>query len=174
MCSTDNDARLCWTMFWCKNCLIKRKAPLWNTYKTTFILVDNSGVLTHFALHLYSITDRKLSTGLQEDVVSYTGRRLLEMEQQEAAAQPLGKVEDKTETEEDGGDERWKRGETEKYSPESYQFRWEESDVRPAHPNNLKPRGVLKQDLSWKCLVKLFLNCILVTYSDKVLFSVQP
>ncbi|KAM4539024.1 cyclic AMP-dependent transcription factor ATF-6 beta isoform 1-T1 [Odontesthes bonariensis] len=76
-----------------------------------------------FSFGPVSITDRKLSTGLQEDVVSYTGRRLLEIEQQEAAAQPHGKVEDKTETEEDGGDERWKRGETEKYSPESYQFR---------------------------------------------------
>lgn len=66
-----------------------------------------------------SITDRKLSD-LQEGVVSYTGRRLLEMEQQhqqqqqEAAAPPPSRVEDRTETEEEGGDE----------APESYQFRW--------------------------------------------------
>lgn len=69
---------------------------------------------------LCSITDKRLSTGLQESVVSYTGRRLLEIEQQQqrqqAAAQPPSRVEDKTETEEDGA-------EAEKYAPESYQFR---------------------------------------------------
>lgn len=70
----------------------------------------------------HSITDRKLATGLHEDVVSFTGRRLLEIEQRQQAAPPTNKVEDKTETEEDGGDERWKRAE-EKYAAESYQFR---------------------------------------------------
>lgn len=71
----------------------------------------------------HSITDRKLATGLQEDVVSFTGRRLLEIEQrQQEAAPSTNKVEDKTETEEDVGDERWKRAE-EKYAAESYQFR---------------------------------------------------
>uniref|UniRef100_A0A3B3TU14 Activating transcription factor 6 beta n=1 Tax=Poecilia latipinna TaxID=48699 RepID=A0A3B3TU14_9TELE len=79
-----------------------------------------------FSFGPVSITDRKLSAGLQEDLVSYTGRRLLEMEQQQerqADPQPLQKVEDKPEKPESGGDERWKGGEAERYAPESYQFR---------------------------------------------------
>uniref|UniRef100_A0A8C4IPF3 BZIP domain-containing protein n=1 Tax=Dicentrarchus labrax TaxID=13489 RepID=A0A8C4IPF3_DICLA len=75
-----------------------------------------------FSFGPVSITDRKLS-GLQEGVVSYTGRRLLEFEKQRyqqqqqeaaaAAAQPASTVEDRTETEEEAGDE----------APESDQFR---------------------------------------------------
>ncbi|KAM6899367.1 cyclic AMP-dependent transcription factor ATF-6 beta [Xenentodon cancila] len=82
-----------------------------------------------FSFGPVSITDRKLSTGLQEDVVAYTGRRLLEIEQQQqlqqqqqAAPQPPSGVEDKTEAEDDG-EERWKRGEVERDAAESYQFR---------------------------------------------------
>uniref|UniRef100_A0A3P8PH31 BZIP domain-containing protein n=1 Tax=Astatotilapia calliptera TaxID=8154 RepID=A0A3P8PH31_ASTCA len=76
-----------------------------------------------FSFGPVSITDRKLATGLHEDVVSFTGRRLLEIEQHQQAPPPLtNKVEDKTETEEDGGDERWKRAEA-KYAAEPYQFR---------------------------------------------------
>lgn len=58
--------------------------------------------------------------------MSYTGRRLLEIEQQQdrqADPQPLQKIEDKPEKPESGGDERWKGGEAERYAPESYQFR---------------------------------------------------
>lgn len=76
-----------------------------------------------FSFGPVSITDRKLATGLHEDVVSFTGRRLLEIEQRQQAPPPLtNEVEDKTETEEDGGDERWKRAEA-KYAAEPYQFR---------------------------------------------------
>ncbi|XP_038580821.1 cyclic AMP-dependent transcription factor ATF-6 beta [Micropterus salmoides] len=64
-----------------------------------------------FSFGPVSITDRKL-TDLQEGVVSYTGRRLLEMEQQdqqqqqqEAAAPPPSRVDDRTDTEEEAGDE---------------------------------------------------------------------
>ena len=62
-------------------------------------------------LRLRSITDRKLSTDLQDGVMSYTGRRLLEERQQrhhqphhqpQAPVQPPSREEDKTETEEDG------------------------------------------------------------------------
>uniref|UniRef100_A0A8D0AD47 BZIP domain-containing protein n=1 Tax=Sander lucioperca TaxID=283035 RepID=A0A8D0AD47_SANLU len=74
-----------------------------------------------FSFGPVSIMDRKLS-GLQDGVVSYTGRRLLEFEQQQqqqqhkqqqAAAQPRSRVEDRTETEEDAGDE----------AAEAFQFR---------------------------------------------------
>ncbi|XP_013879396.1 cyclic AMP-dependent transcription factor ATF-6 beta [Austrofundulus limnaeus] len=77
-----------------------------------------------FSFGPVSITDRKLPTDLQEDVMSFPGRQLLEIKpEQQAAAQPPSKVEDKTEAEEDGGDERWRRGEAERYDPETFQFR---------------------------------------------------
>ncbi|KAM7384870.1 hypothetical protein PAMA_011975 [Pampus argenteus] len=82
-----------------------------------------------FSFGPVSITDRKLSTDLQESMVSYTGRRLLEIEQrqqqrqqqqqqqqrqqQPVAVQPPTTEEDKMEMEEDGDTERY----------ESYQFR---------------------------------------------------
>uniref|UniRef100_A0A3Q3XGQ6 BZIP domain-containing protein n=1 Tax=Mola mola TaxID=94237 RepID=A0A3Q3XGQ6_MOLML len=67
-----------------------------------------------FSFGPVSITDRKLSD-LQEGVVSYTGRHLLEIEeqQQEVAAPSPSRVEDRAEMEEEGGDE----------AEESYQFR---------------------------------------------------
>ncbi|XP_070702537.1 cyclic AMP-dependent transcription factor ATF-6 beta [Pempheris klunzingeri] len=89
-------------------------------------------LLMTFSFGPVSITDRKLS-GLQDSVISYTGRRLLEIgqhhqqQQQEAAAaaaaaaveaeavaaRRASRVEDRTETEEDGGDE----------AAETFQFR---------------------------------------------------
>lgn len=62
-----------------------------------------------------SISDRRL-TDLQEGIVSYTGRHLLEIEQQqqqEETVAPPDRVEEKSETEEEGAEE----------LPESYQFR---------------------------------------------------
>ncbi|KAM3596369.1 uncharacterized protein V6R79_013266 [Siganus canaliculatus] len=69
-----------------------------------------------FSFGPVSITDRKLS-GLQDGVVSYTGRRLMEIEIeqqqfQEAAASP-SRAEDKTETEDEVADE----------TADSFQFR---------------------------------------------------
>lgn len=55
-------------------------------------------------------------TDLQEGIVSYTGRHLLEIEQQqqqEETVAPPDRVEEKSETEEEGAEE----------LPESYQFR---------------------------------------------------
>ncbi|KAM9384689.1 cyclic AMP-dependent transcription factor ATF-6 beta isoform 2-T2 [Pholidichthys leucotaenia] len=78
-----------------------------------------------FSFGPISITDRKFPTGLQEDVMAFSGRRLMAIEQQQqqtAAPAPPSRVEDRTEAEEDAGEERWKRAE-ERYAPESYQFR---------------------------------------------------
>ncbi|KAF7644369.1 hypothetical protein LDENG_00223040 [Lucifuga dentata] len=75
-----------------------------------------------FSFGPVSITDRKLPTGLQEGVASYTGRRLLEIEQQQPP-HPPSRNEERTETEEDRTVERWKRGETERFTTEPYQFR---------------------------------------------------
>lgn len=63
-----------------------------------------------------SISDRRLND-FQEEMVSYAGRHLLEIEQQQQQQQERGvpphRVEEKSETEEEGGEE----------LPESYQFR---------------------------------------------------
>lgn len=60
-----------------------------------------------------SISDRRL-TDLQEGIVSYTGRHLLEIEQQQQeTVVPPQRVEEKSETDEEGAEE----------LPESYQFR---------------------------------------------------
>ncbi|XP_029918931.1 cyclic AMP-dependent transcription factor ATF-6 beta isoform X2 [Myripristis murdjan] len=74
-----------------------------------------------FSFGPVSITDRKLHDG----VVSYTGRRLLEIEQQQQQHRPPpppSREEDKTETEEDAGEDRWKR-DVERDATEAYHFR---------------------------------------------------
>ncbi|KAL0962342.1 hypothetical protein UPYG_G00338850 [Umbra pygmaea] len=71
-----------------------------------------------FSFGPVSIIDRKMETGLQEEVVPQTRRHLLEFE----AAQELNRVEDRTDPEEEG-EERWKSGEVERDSADSYQFR---------------------------------------------------
>lgn len=68
-----------------------------------------------FSFGPVSITERKLS-GLQDSAVEYMGRRLLEMDEQEAA--PPSRLEEQTE--EEGGD--WRRGD-DRFSAESDQFR---------------------------------------------------
>ncbi|KAM9414690.1 cyclic AMP-dependent transcription factor ATF-6 beta-like isoform 2-T2 [Salvelinus alpinus] len=75
-----------------------------------------------FSFGPVSITDRKLETGLQEEVVPHAGRRLLEFE----TAQEHSRVEermDPEEEEEEGGEDGWKGGEVERESTDSYQFR---------------------------------------------------
>ncbi|XP_045082309.1 cyclic AMP-dependent transcription factor ATF-6 beta-like isoform X2 [Coregonus clupeaformis] len=72
-----------------------------------------------FSFGPVSITDRKLETGLQEEVVPHTGRHLLEFE----TAQEHSRVEERIEPEEEGGEDRWKGREVERESTDSYQFR---------------------------------------------------
>ena len=68
-----------------------------------------------------SITDRKLETGLHEEVVPHAGRRLLEFE----TAQEHSRVEERMDPEEEeAGEDGWKGGEVERESTDSYQFRW--------------------------------------------------
>uniref|UniRef100_A0A4W5N739 BZIP domain-containing protein n=1 Tax=Hucho hucho TaxID=62062 RepID=A0A4W5N739_9TELE len=72
-----------------------------------------------FSFGPVSITDRKLETGLQEEVVPHTGRHLLEFE----TAQEHSRVEERIDPEEEGGEDGWKGGEVERDSTDSYQFR---------------------------------------------------
>ncbi|XP_013997193.1 cyclic AMP-dependent transcription factor ATF-6 beta isoform X2 [Salmo salar] len=72
-----------------------------------------------FSFGPVSITDRKLETGLQEEVVPHTGRRLLEFE----TAQGHSRVEERMDPEEEEGEDGWKGGEVERESTDSYQFR---------------------------------------------------
>nr|XP_046181277.1 cyclic AMP-dependent transcription factor ATF-6 beta-like isoform X1 [Oncorhynchus gorbuscha] len=72
-----------------------------------------------FSFGPVSITDRKLETGLQEEVVPHTGRHLLEFE----TAQEHSRVEERIDPEEEGGEDGWKGGEVERESTDSYQFR---------------------------------------------------
>ncbi|XP_038827712.1 cyclic AMP-dependent transcription factor ATF-6 beta-like isoform X3 [Salvelinus namaycush] len=72
-----------------------------------------------FSFGPVSITDRKLETGLQEEVVPHAGRRLLEFE----TAQEHSRVEERMDPEEEGGEDGWKGGEVERESTDSYQFR---------------------------------------------------
>ncbi|XP_070995441.1 cyclic AMP-dependent transcription factor ATF-6 beta-like isoform X2 [Oncorhynchus clarkii lewisi] len=75
-----------------------------------------------FSFGSVSITDRKLETGLHEEVVPHAGRRLLEFEM----AQEHSRVEermDPEEEEEEAGEDGWKGGEVERESTDSYQFR---------------------------------------------------
>uniref|UniRef100_A0A4W5L3Y6 BZIP domain-containing protein n=1 Tax=Hucho hucho TaxID=62062 RepID=A0A4W5L3Y6_9TELE len=72
-----------------------------------------------FSFGPVSITDRKLETGLQEEVVPHTGRHLLEFE----TAQEHSRVEERMDPDEEGGEDGWKGGEVERESTDSYQFR---------------------------------------------------
>uniref|UniRef100_A0A8C7KQC2 Cyclic AMP-dependent transcription factor ATF-6 beta n=1 Tax=Oncorhynchus kisutch TaxID=8019 RepID=A0A8C7KQC2_ONCKI len=72
-----------------------------------------------FSFGPVSITDRKLETGLQEEVVPHTGRHLLEFE----TAREHSRVEERIDPEEEGGEDGWKGGEVERESTDSYQFR---------------------------------------------------
>lgn len=68
-----------------------------------------------FSVAPVSISDRRL-TDLQEGMVSYTGRHLLVIEEQRQQQEPRApppRVEEKSEMDEEGGEE----------LPESYQFR---------------------------------------------------
>uniref|UniRef100_A0A3P9ADH3 BZIP domain-containing protein n=1 Tax=Esox lucius TaxID=8010 RepID=A0A3P9ADH3_ESOLU len=71
-----------------------------------------------FSFGPVSIIDRKLETGFQEAAVPQSRRHLLEFD----TAQEHSRVEERTDHEEDGGEDRWK-GEVERDSADSYQFR---------------------------------------------------
>uniref|UniRef100_A0A8C8G492 BZIP domain-containing protein n=1 Tax=Oncorhynchus tshawytscha TaxID=74940 RepID=A0A8C8G492_ONCTS len=72
-----------------------------------------------FSFGPVSVNNWKLETGLQEDVVTHAGRRLLEFE----TAQENSRVEERMdpEEEEEGGEDGWKGEEVERESTDSYQ-----------------------------------------------------
>ncbi|KAG9345255.1 hypothetical protein JZ751_009801 [Albula glossodonta] len=72
-----------------------------------------------------SIIDRKFDSGLQEQVIPHTGRHLLEFEEIEGLNRTLGSNrlgKEKMEIQE-ASEEKWKGGEAERESTESYQYR---------------------------------------------------
>uniref|UniRef100_A0A3B3SQB0 Activating transcription factor 6 beta n=1 Tax=Paramormyrops kingsleyae TaxID=1676925 RepID=A0A3B3SQB0_9TELE len=78
-----------------------------------------------FSFRPVSITDRKLESGLQEEAAPLTGRHLLEIGPAEESARmresertPVERIESEEE-----GEERWRRGEMERESADSYQLR---------------------------------------------------
>lgn len=78
-----------------------------------------------FSFAPVSITDKKQYSALEEAAESHVGRHLMEyVETQEMGRAGMERVvEDRLDSEEDTGEERWRRGETERESPESFQFR---------------------------------------------------
>ncbi|XP_035649136.1 cyclic AMP-dependent transcription factor ATF-6 beta isoform X2 [Oncorhynchus keta] len=76
-----------------------------------------------FSFGPVSITDRKLETGLQEEVVPHAGRRLLEFETAQEHSRVEERMDPEEEEEEEGGEDGWKGGEVERESTDSYQFR---------------------------------------------------
>uniref|UniRef100_A0A8C7HCX4 Cyclic AMP-dependent transcription factor ATF-6 beta-like n=1 Tax=Oncorhynchus kisutch TaxID=8019 RepID=A0A8C7HCX4_ONCKI len=76
-----------------------------------------------FSFGPVSITDRKLETGLQEEVVPHAGRRLLEFETAQEHSRVEERMDPEEEEEEEGGEDGWKGEEVERESTDSYQFR---------------------------------------------------
>nr|XP_046218148.1 cyclic AMP-dependent transcription factor ATF-6 beta-like isoform X2 [Oncorhynchus gorbuscha] len=76
-----------------------------------------------FSFGPVSITDRKLETGLQQEVVPHAGRHLLEFEMAQEHSRVEERMDPEEEEEEEGGEDGWKGGEVERESTDSYQFR---------------------------------------------------
>ncbi|XP_018610006.1 cyclic AMP-dependent transcription factor ATF-6 beta isoform X3 [Scleropages formosus] len=78
-----------------------------------------------FSFRPVSITERKLETGLREGAAPLTGRHLLEIGEAEDRSKTRGSErarEERLESEEDG-EERWRRGDVDRESSDSFQLR---------------------------------------------------
>ncbi|XP_066525163.1 cyclic AMP-dependent transcription factor ATF-6 beta isoform X2 [Hoplias malabaricus] len=76
-----------------------------------------------FSFAPVSITDRKLDSALDEGVGPHTGRHLLVYDKDQETASSVRTTEERMESEEDVGEEQWRRGDLEREGVDTFHFR---------------------------------------------------